>query len=324
MSKTYWNPEHSDYLDRLNGRNHAPTSHANDSTMAKKTGAWSDFANTPWNATGYDLTERTGEDNNDFYRNYAKYMPGYDIDGIPCGAWAQNAATNHVGQGEGPNSPWTRVRDSLVLQESQRIQERQAAGESGKLSFMDLYDAHYNAYNQSGGGGNQFIDPLSFAGAVYGSPLLEVMGIDAGPFNGAMIDVFNDPTDSATEGWAKRMGLAAGEIGAGALMMTNPLTAPLGLLTMGAGAFGAGWNTASAIFDGGMLGEWGDAISDGAGALWDGAVDVGGDIASGAGELWDGAVGVGGDIVDGAGELIDGAGGVLSDAGSAIGSFFGL
>ena len=152
------------------------------------------------------------------------------------------------------------------------------------------------------------------------------MGIDSGPITGASIDLFNDPTDSATEGWAKRMALNGGEIGAGALMMSNPLTFLPGAAMVGLGAFGAGYNTASAIFDGGMLNEWGGAISDGAGAVWDGASglasDAGSAIATGAEELWDGA----GSLASGAGDLAeeawDGAGSLASDAGGAIASFF--
>lgn len=309
MCKTHWNPEHSDYIDELNGCSGPATAGANDSVMAPKRNDRSNALN--WlvhngmDLLGYDTRERTGMDNNDFYRDYAQYMPGYDIDGIPSGAWAQNAATNHVGQGEGPDSPWTRIRESLVRQESGMIHDRMARGEDPTLSYWDLYDAHYTAYNQSGGGGNQFVDPGSFALAVYGAPMLEAMGFDSGPITGASIDLFNDPTDSATEGWLKRMGLGAAEMGAGALMMMNPLTAPLGLATMGLGAFGMGWNTASAIWDGGMLGEWGDAISSGAGAAWDGITSVGGSIAEGAGELWDGASGM---VSDAGSAIADGAG----------------
>ena len=49
--------------------------------------------------------------------------------------------------------------------------------------------------------------------------------IQSRPITGASIDLFNDPTDSASEGWAKRMGLGVAEIGAGAAMMGtgNPL-----------------------------------------------------------------------------------------------------
>jgi len=311
-----WNPEHSDYLDHLNGCDHPTTSHPNDSVMAPKHNAVSDGFNylveNGMDLLGYDTRERTGTDNNDFYRNYGRYMPGYDIDGIPSGAWAQNAATNHVGMGEGPNSPWTRVRNSLVEQESGMIQDRMARGEDPNLSFWDLYDAHYTAYNQSGGGGNQFIDPGSFALAVYAAPALEAMGIDSGPITGASIDLFNDPTDSATEGWAKRMALNGGEMLAGGglmahgLMSGNLLEAGIGAGTTALGAFGAVYNTASAVFDGGMLGEWGDAISDGAGAAWDGITSVGSSIADGAGEMWDGATGA------------------IGDAGSAVASFLGF
>lgn len=62
---------------------------------------------------------------------------------------------------------------------------------------------------------------------MYGVPLLEKVGINSGPVTGAAIDFFNNPEDSAAEGWAKRMGLAAVE---------GPLGIP-----------GAIWNTATAI-----------------------------------------------------------------------------
>ena len=59
---------------------------------------------------------------------------------------------------------------------------------------------------------------------------------------------------------------------------------------------------------GGMLGEWGGAISDTAGAAWDGA----GELVSGAGTA----------ISDTAGAVWDGAGSMVSGAGEAIGSLF--
>ncbi len=257
----------------------------NDATMAAKSNPISDIFNTGVTGVmdwlGYDTTQRPATEDNDFYRDYAQYMPGYDIDGIPSGAWAQNAATNHVGHGTGPGNPWDNIRRSLVDQERGIIESDLAAGGSGELSYWDLYDAHVNAYDNSGGGGNGFIDPGSFALAVYGAPMLEAIGIDSGPITGASIDIFNNPEDSATEGWAKRMGLAGAEVagglgiaGAGAIDMItgSPLQGGAevlgGLATAGLGAFGAGWNTASAI-DHGMLGEWGDAIGDGASAVGD-------------------------------------------------------
>lgn len=297
----------------------------NDGVMAPKHNAVSDGFN--WlvhngmDMLGYDTRERTGVDNNDFYRDYAQYMPGYNIDGIPSGAWAQNAATNHVGQGTGPGNPWDNVRRSLVEQESGMIESRLAAGEDPNLSYWDLYDAHYTAYNQSGGGGNQFIDPGSFALAVYGAPMLEAMGIDSGPITGASIDLFNDPTDSATEGWAKRMALNGGEMLAGGgmavhgLMSGNLLEAGAGLGIGALGAFGAGWNTASAIVDGGMLGEWGDAIGSAGSWAMDGLSDLGG-------QAVDGLSTVGSGIADVAGSAWDGASSLVSGAGDAIGSLF--
>jgi hypothetical protein len=152
-----------------------------------------------------------------------------------------------------------------VNQEKGMIDRDLAAGGSGQLSYWDVYDAHVNAYDTSGGGGNGFIDPGSFALAVYGAPLLEAAGIDSGPVTGASIDIFNNPEDSATTGWLKRMGLAGGEILGGqamsmmGMMTMNPaLMAGGGGLT-GLGVHGAGWNTGTALSHG-MLDEWSSAI----------------------------------------------------------------
>ncbi len=286
----------------------------NDATMAPKDNAVSRGLNSviDWalEGLGYDGDRRAESEENDFYRDNAQYMPGYEIDGIPSGAWAQDRATNYVGHPDHCNSPeeveaWDYVRRSLVEKEGAMIDASLESGGDGKLSFWDVYNAHVEAYDEAPGGANSFIDPGSFALAVYAAPALEAVGIDAGPITGASIDIFNDPSDSATEGWAKRMGLAAGEIGAGALMMSNPITFLPGLGMTALGVGGAIWNTATAIGNG-MLGEWGDAIADGAGAVWDGITDVGGAIADGASDLWDGAMDVGGDIVDGVGSFFSG------------------
>lgn len=273
----------------------------NDRVMAPKQNLLSDTFNRAVNSVmdrlGYNTTRRPLTEDNDFYRDYAQYMPGYNINGIPSGAWAQNAATNYVGHGTGLGNPWDNIRTELVSQERAMIDADLAAGGSGKLSFWDLYTAHDNAYDMSGGGGNGFIDPGSFAVAVYGVPILEAVGINSGPVTGASIDIFNNPEDSATEGWAKRMGVAGVETGAGLAMMLssmNPVatlagtgsiatggallargetSAGLALMltgspagrvamggaTVGLGALGAVWNTASAI-DQGMIGEWGETI----------------------------------------------------------------
>jgi hypothetical protein len=261
------------------------TNGANDARMAPKSNAVSDTVNAGVNTVmdflGYDTRARSTTEDNDFYRDYAQYMPGYNIDGIPSGAWAQNAATNHVGHGTAPGNPWDNVRRSLVSQETSMIHSDLAAGGTGKLSFWNLYNAHENAYDTSGGGGNGFIDPASFALAVYGAPALEAVGIDSGPFTGASIDIFNNPEDSATEGWAKRMGLAGAEIlGGGALAgmgvrdVLNGNVLSGGAEVLGGaglaalGGFGAVWNTASAI-EHGMVSEVGSAASD----AWDWTTD---------------------------------------------------
>ena len=291
----------SDYERGLPGNT---TAGPNDATMAPKDNWFSRGLNSviDWGleGMGYDGDRRDESEENDFYRDNAQYMPGYNIDGIPSGAWAQDRATNYVGHPDHCESPeeveaWDYVRRSLVEKEGAMIDESLASGGDGMLSFWDVYGAHTEAYNEAPGGNNSFIDPASFALAVYAAPALEAFGVDAGPITGASIDMFNDPSDSASEGWIKRMGLGRGEMGAGALMMANPLTAPLGLATMGLGAFGMGYNTASAIGNG-MLGEWGDAIGDGASWLADGAMDVGG-------SLLDGAADIGGGIVDGVSSL---------------------
>lgn len=264
---------------------------------------------------GYNTRRRAPGEDNPFYRDNAQYMPGWSMpgSGLPSGAYAQDRATNYVGHEFDQNGNrllshedaqiWNNVRTSLVDQEGARIAERQANGESGQLSFWDLYSAHENAYDNSGGH-NSFVDPASFALAVYGAPMLEAVGINSGPITGASIDLFNDPTDSATEGWAKRMGLSAGEIGAG--LMAMPLNPLVGAGMIGLGAFSGVYNTATAISHG-MLGEMGGAIADGAGALWNGAGNAisgaGTAISNGASAVWNGA----GNAISGAGDAISGA-----------------
>lgn len=227
------------------------TNGLNDEVMAPKSNLFSDSINSVINRgmglIGYDTTLRPLVEDNDFYRDYAQYMPGYNINGIPSGAWAQNAATNHVGHGTGAGNPWDNVRRSLVSQEKAMIDADLAAGGSGRLSFENIYQAHVNAYDTARGGGNGFIDPLHFGIAVYGVPLLEEIGINTGPITGASIDVFNNPEDSVTEGWAKRMFLARAEIGAGPTM--TPLVINGVIL-----------NTQSAV-ERGMLEDWSRTVS---------------------------------------------------------------
>ena len=293
---------------------------------------------------GYNTRRRDPSEDNPFYRDNAQYMPGWSMpgSGLPSGAYAQDRATNYVGHPD-RNDPdgtnvWDNVRRSLVQQEGDRIAERQSQGESGRLSFWDLYGAHVNAYDQSSldpttgqdnthgrGGHNGFIDPASFALAVYGAPALEAVGINSGPITGTSIDLFNDPTDSATGGWLKRMGLSAAEIGTGAMAMAtgHPL---IGLGMMGLGTFSGAYNTVTALRHG-MLGEIGGGIANGARSLWNGAGDVmsgaGNAIGNGARSLWNGA----GDVMSGAGNAIgrgvsavgSGVSNAVSGAGNAIG-----
>ncbi len=168
----------------------------NDQAMAEPTKPISNGVNWAVNQSmdslGYNTRRRDPSEDNSFYRDNAQYMPGWSMpgSGLPSGAYAQDRATNYVGHPnrDHPDSTnvWDSVRRSLVQQEGSRIQERQAAGESGRLSFMDLYGAHVNAYDNSSrdprtgqdslhgtGGHNGFIDPASFALAVYGAPALE-------------------------------------------------------------------------------------------------------------------------------------------------------
>ncbi|MBD1903488.1 hypothetical protein NDI44_26790 [Trichocoleus sp. DQ-A3] len=244
------------------------TNGSNDEVMAPKDNLVSNIFNSPINPViglanllGYNTSRRSPTEDNDFYRDYAQYMPGYNINGIPSGAWAQNGATNYVGHGTGPGNAWYNARNSLVSQQRSMIEANIAAGGSGQLSFSKVYQAHVNAYDTSGGGGNGFIDPAHFGIAVYGVPLLETVGINSGPFTGASIDLLNNPEDSVTEGWAKRMGLAGVETTAGFAMMAtrNPFGIVAGQATIGLGMFGAVSNTRSAV-ERGMLGDWKDTI----------------------------------------------------------------
>lgn len=300
----------------------------NDAALAEPHNGVSDTINSGVNAftewTGYNTQRVTdvGGTDNPFYRDNAQYMPGWgntfglpglDPHGLPSGATAQDRATNYVGQDD-PTGVWGDVRKNLVTHEQADI-DALPKGPDGKpqgnIGFWDVYNAHVQSYGEAQDkahatganptANNSFVDPASFALAMYGAPLMEKAGINAGPITGASIDYFNDPTDSATSGWAKRMGLNGAEMGAGMAMMPfNPLA---GAATMGLGAFGAAWNTGSAIKNG-MLGEWGSAIADG-------AKTVGGGIADGAkwvgNEAVSGAQAVGGAISDGAGAVADGA-----------------
>jgi len=217
---------------------------------------------------------------NSFYRDNASWMPGWgntfglsslDPHGLPSGATAQDRATNYVGHTD-PTGVWTDVRKNLVTNESAAIGAAKARGDTN-ISFGDVYGAHVDAYadaqaaarvrDPSSTAANPFIDPASFGLAMYGAPLMEHLGINAGPITGASIDMFNDPTDSVGNGWAKRMGLAAGEIGVGAGLTSMGVAnlasgnivdglkeGAAGVGLMGLGAFSGTWNTATAIGNG--------------------------------------------------------------------------
>ncbi len=109
MPYSYAGRKLSDYEQGLPGNT---TAGPNDSTMAQKTNpvsdAINDVVNSGMSGLGWDTTRRTGADDNDFYRDNAQYMPGWDMGGMPSGAWAQDRATNHVGHGTGAGNPWNR------------------------------------------------------------------------------------------------------------------------------------------------------------------------------------------------------------------------
>lgn len=251
-----------------------------------------------------------GPGDNPYYRKNKHWMPGWkntfgiDLDphGAPSAATAQDRATNYVGHHD-PDGIWTGVRNRLMHHESNAHAAAIAEnGPDAHMSFTQLYRAHVAAYGEAQEmgnpsrvahgerpAGNTFIDPISFAMAAYGAPLLEHAGINTGPITGASIDLFNDPTDTVGDGWAKRMGLSATEIGAGlgGMALSSWLLAhgkpqlALASLLGGAGMIGAGaasgvWNTATAIGNGMGLG---DAVS-GIGHVGSSLVHAGGQMAS--------------------------------------------
>jgi hypothetical protein len=305
------------------GGPYAPTtvgSGPNDAAMIEPGGWLSDTVNSGveylMGLGGYDVHRRgrqgdgdaTGAapGDNSFYRDNASWMPGWgntfgldflDPHGVPSGATAQDRATNYVGHpGHDPTGVWGLVRQNLVTNEGAAIGRAKAAGDTN-IGFMDVYDAHVDAYrdaqtvsNAAHPGADQhngFIDPFSFATAMYVAPLLEHAGINAGPITAASIDMFNDPSDTVGDGWAKRMGLAAGEIGGGAVLglhgmgqmaQGNILQGGAEMLG-GAGLAGLGvasgiWNTATAIGNGMGIG---DAVS--------GIANVGGSVLSAGGTM---------------------------------------
>jgi hypothetical protein len=296
----------------------------NDSAMLEPDPWWSNVFNTGveyvMGEAGYDVSRRGWQGNGDatggaagdnsFYRDNASWQPGWgntfglgflDPYGVPSGATCHDRATNHVGHHDPTLTPaenqlWTDVRTDLVTRESAAMQAAAARGETN-ISFWDVYDAHVNAYDTAQGNAlaanpastasNPFIDPAHMALAVYGAPLMEHVGIDAGPITGASIDLTNDPTDTAGEGWAKRMALSGGEIATGGALMAGaagmamtgnlPMAAATGLAgagMAGLGMFSGAWNTATAIANGMTPG-------DAASGLW----GVGAGVASTAGGI---------------------------------------
>jgi len=256
-----------------------------------------------------DATGRADGDNS-FYRDNADWMPGWgntfgldflDPNGHPSGATAQDRATNYVGHDD-PSGIWTDVRANLVTNESAAIAAARARGDTN-IGFGDVYDSHVSAYADAQYGargrpgapaaGNTFIDPASFALAMYGAPMMEHLGINAGPITGASIDLFNDPTDTVGDGWAKRMALSAGEAGTGMGLLGSAaidmsqgdvFTAAgqgvAGMGLVGLGAFSGCYNTATAISNGMTF----DDATTGLGTVGSGLVDAGsevlGDVAS--------------------------------------------
>jgi hypothetical protein len=274
---------------------------------------------------GYDTTRRgeqgdgdaTGraKGDNSFYRDNASFMPGWgntfgldglDPNGLPSGATAQDRATNYVGQHD-PDGVWGDVRANLVTNESAAITAAKSRGDTN-ISFGDVYGAHVSAYGDAqdaarvrrptSTAANPFVDPASFGLAVYGAPLMEHLGINAGPITGASIDAFNDPTDSVGDGWAKRMGLAGGEMAAGAglgamgmgdIATGNVLTGlgegAAGLGAMGLGAFSGGWNTGTALANGMTVSDATNGVEHVGGSLVDAGSTMLGDAAHGIASL---------------------------------------
>jgi len=318
---------------------------------------------------GYDTTRRgeqgngtatgAGSADNSFYRDNADWMPGWgntfglgflDPNGHPSGATAQDRATNYVGasgpvpgSGVVPSTPqsdptgiWGAVRQNLVTTESADIAAARARGDTN-ITFGEVYDAHVNAYHDAQvthglPHGNTFIDPASFGLAMYGAPLMEHFGINAGPITGASIDLFNDPTDSVEDGWAKRMALAGGEEVAGLGLMGmaatdiatgNPLDAAVeaagGVGMMGLGAFTGIYNTVTAV-ENGMTPS--GAVS-GIGHVGSGLARAGGQMLSDAGDAISDA---GSSVLDSGASLVDsatsGIAGIGSGAADAISSWW--
>jgi hypothetical protein len=255
---------------------------------------------------------------NSFYRDNASWMPGWgntfgsmfgflDPHGVPSGATAQDRATNYVGhydpsRSATDNQIWSDVRQNLVTEETAAIAAARARGDTN-IGFGDVYDAHVDAYDDAqtaarvadptSTAANPFIDPASFALAAYAAPLGEHLGINMGPITGASIDMFNDPTDSVGDGWAKRMALSAGEMTAGGGLMLNAganlaqgdfvdaaVSGAAGAGLMGLGAFSGVWNTATAIGNGMGVSEAVDGVSNVGGSVVDAGSQALSDAAS--------------------------------------------
>jgi hypothetical protein len=195
---------------------------------------------------GYDLSRRTGAEDNPWYRDHAQQLFGWKMPGhgAPSGAVGLDRATNHVGHGSDAKSPWGAIRQDLVDRHELALQD------DGRVDFGESYDAHVRSFEQHGATENPFIDPGHYWVATHVAPALELFGVDAGPAIGASIDLMNDPHEGVAQSWWRRMALGAAEL-------ATPLTTPLAVSSMI-------WNTGTALQNG-LLGELGK----GARGLWD-------------------------------------------------------
>lgn len=291
----------------------------NDAVMAPKYDLVSQAMIEAGSLVGMDLSRRTGDQDNDFYRDNASCFPGELIDGLPTGAWAQDRATNHVCHDAPEGSACDNVRRALVRIQGGMMDRKIADGRDGSLTMDEVYDAHVEAYAQAGGGGNQFIDPWSFEVAMNEVPQLLNAGIDTGPISGAAINLLNDPDDTAGEGLMKRMVLSGGEA---ALDFLDVFAPELGVGEHAGDALL--WNMATAAGGAPTARALTEYKIDGT-TPFDGIVDLGQSAWSGASALVEGigtGVGTAVDVVDaigsGVGDVIDTADAIGSGVGSAI------